>query len=42
VGCQRGRFAIRDRARLEQLAGAAYGAVEAHYRREFGPFGRST
>jgi CRP-like cAMP-binding protein len=41
VRCQRGRIVIRDRARLEQLAGDAYGTVEAHYRRELGPFGRT-
>jgi CRP-like cAMP-binding protein len=41
VRCQRGRIVIRDRAALEQLAGDAYGTVEAQYRRELGPFGRS-
>ncbi|AQR74408.1 hypothetical protein BXU08_12770 [Sphingomonas sp. LM7] len=41
VRCQRGRIVIRDRARLEELAGDAYGGVEAHYRRDIGPFGRN-
>jgi CRP-like cAMP-binding protein len=37
----RGRVMILDRDRLEDLAGDAYGAPEAEYRRLLGPFGRS-
>jgi CRP-like cAMP-binding protein len=37
---QRCRLLIRDRARLEQLAGSAYGDVEANYRTLIGPFGK--
>jgi CRP-like cAMP-binding protein len=39
--CMRGRITIRDRARLEQLAGSSYGGVEAHYARDIGPLLRS-
>ena len=41
VRCTRGRILIRDRARLEEVAGDAYGAVEAHYARDIGAFGKS-
>lgn len=36
----RGRVAVRDRARLEEIAGEAYGDVEARYRALIGPFGK--
>lgn len=37
----RGRIIVRDRARLEGIAGETYGYAEAHYRRLIGPFGKS-
>ena len=37
----RGRVTIRDRKRLEELAGDGYGLAEAEYRRLIGPLGRS-
>lgn len=37
----RGRVVIRDRDKLEEIAGDAYGRPEAEYRRLIGPFGRS-
>lgn len=40
--CTRGRIVIRDRVRLEQLAGCSYGAVEARYISDIGGFGKST
>lgn len=39
--CKRGRLIVRDRERLEQLAGDAYGFAEARYTRTISPFGRS-
>lgn len=36
----RGVVTITDRARLEEIAGEAYGEAEAEYRRLIGPFGR--
>ena len=36
----RGRLQVRDRARLEQIAGAGYGDIEANYRTLIGPFGK--
>jgi CRP-like cAMP-binding protein len=36
----RGRLIIRDRARLEEIAGDTYGEVEATYRTLIGPFGK--
>jgi CRP-like cAMP-binding protein len=39
--CNRGRMVVRDRARLETLAGSAYGAPEHAYRASIGPFGKS-
>jgi hypothetical protein len=36
----RGRLVIRDRARLEEIAGDTYGEVEATYRTLIGPFGK--
>lgn len=39
--CMRGRIFIRDRERLEQLAGPSYGNVEAHYARHIGPLART-
>lgn len=36
----RGLIRVVDRARLEQVAGDAYGASEAEYRRLIGPFGK--
>lgn len=41
IRSKRGRVTILDRERLEDLAGDAYGAPEAEYRRLIGPFGRS-
>jgi hypothetical protein len=40
VRCTRGKLVVRDRARLEQIAGFAYGAAEARYAVEIAPFGR--
>ncbi|HEX8447262.1 MAG TPA: Crp/Fnr family transcriptional regulator [Sphingomonas sp.] len=37
----RGLVTIRDRQRLEEIAGECYGAPESEYRRLLGPFGRS-
>lgn len=39
IKSKRGRVIILDRERLEELAGDAYGAPEAEYRRLIGPFG---
>jgi len=36
----RGRIMIRDRAKLEQIAGEGYGDAEADYRDTIGPFGK--
>lgn len=36
----RGHIMIRDRPRLRQLAGQAYGFAESEYRRLIGPFGK--
>jgi CRP-like cAMP-binding protein len=36
----RGRILIRDRARLEEIAGEGYGDAEADYREKIGPFGK--
>lgn len=41
IRSKRGRVTILDRERLEELAGDAYGAPEAEYRRLIGPFGCS-
>jgi len=41
IRSKRARVVILDRERLEDLAGDAYGAPEAEYRRLIGPFGRS-
>jgi CRP-like cAMP-binding protein len=41
VRCTRGSILIRNRAGLEQVAGEAYGSVEADYSRDIGPFGKS-
>ena len=41
VRCHRGRVIVRDRARLEDFAGDAYGQAESHYRRLIAPFGKS-
>lgn len=38
---KRGRVIIRDRTKLEELAGDSYGVPEAEYRRLIGPFGRT-
>lgn len=40
IRCRRGRIIIRDRLRLEQMAGRCYGSAEAHYRSAFGSFGK--
>lgn len=37
----RGLVQVRDRARLEEIAGEAYGDAEEDYRRLIGPFGKS-
>lgn len=37
----RGCILVRDRPRLELLAGEAYGHAEAHYRDRIAPFGKS-
>lgn len=37
---KRGRVIIRDREKLEELAGDGYGVPEAEYRHLIGPFGR--
>lgn len=42
IRCRRGRIIIRDRPRLEQMAGRCYGSAEAHYRSSFGSFGKRT
>lgn len=40
IRSERGRVIIRDRAKLEELAGDGYGIPEAEYRRLIGPIGR--
>lgn len=40
IGNVRGRIVIRDRDRLERLAGGCYGEAEAAYRAAIGPFGK--
>jgi CRP-like cAMP-binding protein len=40
IRSQRGIVTVIDRARLEEIAGDAYGEAEAEYRRLIGPFGR--
>jgi hypothetical protein len=40
VRSTRGRIIIRDRARLELLAGEAYGVAEAEYGRIIAPFAK--
>ena len=40
IRSRRGRVIIRDRAKLEELAGEGYGMPEAEYRRLIGPFGK--
>lgn len=40
IESRRGAVLIRDRARLEDIAGEAYGVPEAEYRRLLGPFGK--
>ncbi len=41
IQSKRGRVAIQDRAKLEDIAGDAYGRPEAEYRRLSGPLGHS-
>jgi CRP-like cAMP-binding protein len=41
IDSRRGAIGIRDRARLETIAGDAYGVPEVEYRRLLGPFGKS-
>jgi CRP-like cAMP-binding protein len=41
IRSKRGLVVVRDRAKLEELAGDAYGLAEAEYRRLVGPFGRT-
>ena len=40
IRATRGLVTIRDRQRLEEIAGDAYGQAEAEYRRLIGPFGK--
>ena len=40
IRSKRGRVIIRDREKLEELAGDGYGQPEAEYRRLIGPFGK--
>lgn len=42
IRAERGRVFIRDRAKLEEVAGDAYGMPEAEYRRRIAPFGRTS
>lgn len=42
IRSERGRVMIRDRDKLEELAGDAYGMPEAEYRRLIAPFGRTS
>jgi hypothetical protein len=39
---KRGRVIIRDRDKLEDLAGDSYGVPEAEYRHLIGPIGRAS
>jgi hypothetical protein len=41
IRAQRARVTITDRAKLEDIAGEAYGLPEAEYRRLLGPLGRT-
>lgn len=41
IRSKRGRVIVRDREKLQELAGDSYGVPEAEYRRLVGPFGRS-
>jgi hypothetical protein len=41
IRSQRGLVTIRDRARLEEIAGDSYGEAEREYLRLLGPFGKS-
>ena len=42
IRSKRGRVIIRDREKLEDLAGDSYGPAEAEYQRLIGPLGKST
>jgi CRP-like cAMP-binding protein len=42
IRSKRGRVIIRDRDKLEDLAGDSYGVPEAEYRQLIGPLGRTT
>ncbi len=42
IRSERGRVIIRDREKLEELAGDSYGMPEAEYRRLIGPLGRES
>nr|WP_274602218.1 helix-turn-helix domain-containing protein [Sphingomonas sp. CFBP 8760] len=42
IRAERGRIVIRDRDKLEELAGDGYGIPEAEYRRLIGPIGRAS
>ncbi len=42
IRAERGRIVIRDRGKLEELAGDGYGIPEAEYRRLIGPIGRAS
>jgi len=41
IRSEHGRVVVRDRAKLEQIAGETYGDAEADYRRLIAPFGKS-
>jgi CRP-like cAMP-binding protein len=40
IRSHRSRIVVRDRARLESMAGESYGFMEARYRQLIGPFGK--
>lgn len=42
IRSERGRVIVRDRDKLEELAGDGYGMPEAEYRHLIGPIGRKT
>jgi len=42
IRSKRGRVIIRDRDKLEELAGDSYGVPEAEYRHLIGPIGRES
>ena len=42
IQSRRGRVVIRNRYKLEELAGDSYGVPEAEYRHLIGPIGRES